>query len=91
MAKFKVLPYENYVVLRGNTNAVAKVYGPGEIVEIEDITKDVQRAKLEPVDEVQEEKKTAEEKPKEDAPVTAAVSLFDSDTKARAVERLKGK
>ena len=91
MAKFKVLPYENYVVLRGNTNAVAKVYGPGEIVEIEDVTKDVQRAKLEPVDEMQEEKKPAEEKPKEDVPVTAAVSLFDGDTKARAVERLKGK
>ena len=91
MAKFKVLPYENYVVLRGNTNAVAKVYGPGEIVEIDDIAKDVQRAKLEPVDEVQEEKKPAEEKQKEPAPDPAAVSLFDGDTKARAVERLKGK
>lgn len=91
MAKFRVLPYEHYVVLRGNTNAVAKVYSPGEIVEIDDITKDVQRAKLELVDEVQEEENPAEEKPKENAPVTSAVSLFDSDTKARAVERLKGK
>ena len=91
MAKFRVLPYEHYVVLRGNTNAVAKAYGPGEIVEIENITKDIQRAKLEPVDEVQEEKKPAEEKPKEPATVPAAVSLFDGDTKARAVERLKGK
>ena len=94
MAKFRVLPYEHYVVLRGNTNAVAKAYGPGEIVEIEDIAKDVQRAKLEHVDEVQEEENhsepaPAEEKQKEAAP--AAVSLFDSDTKARAVERLKGK
>ena len=89
MAKFRVLPYEHYVVLRGNTNAVAKAYGPGEIVEIDDITKDVQRAKLEPVDEVKEEGVPAEEKPKESA--SAAVSLFDGDTKARAVERLKGK
>ena len=93
MAKFRVLPYEHYVVLRGNTNAVAKVYGPGEIVEIDDIAKDIQRAKLEPVDEVQEEETPAEEKPKEPAPAPApaAASLFDGDTKARAVERLKGK
>lgn len=91
MAKFRVLPYEHYVVLRGNTNAVAKAYGPGEIVEIDDITKDVQRAKLEPVDEVQEDEAPAEEKPKEPASATASVSLFDGDTKARAVERLKGK
>ena len=91
MAKFRVLPYEHYVVLRGNTNAVAKAYGPGEIVEIDDITKDIQRAKLEPVDEVHDEENTAEEKPKKEAPAPAAVSLFDGDAKARAVERLKGK
>ena len=96
MAKFRVLPYEHYVVLRGNTNAVAKAYGPGEIVEIEDIAKDVQRAKLEHVDEVQEEENhsepaPAEEKQKESAPAPSAASLFDGDTKARAVERLKGK
>ena len=91
MAKFRVLPYEHYVVLRGNTNAVAKAYGPGEVVEIDDITKDIQRAKLEPVDEVQEEKLPAEKK--EDVKEVPVVQVLanDGDAKARAIEKLKGK
>lgn len=93
MAKFRVLPYENYVVLRGNTNAVAKVYGPGDIVEIEDVTKDVQRTKLEPVDDAHEGKQPIENAPaeKEKQEPAIAASLFDGDAKARAIERLKGK
>ena len=93
MAKFRVLPYEHYVVLRGNTNAVAKVYGPGEIVEIEDITKDIQRAKLEPVDEVQEEELTAEKKEdvKKETPATSVEKKEDAkkETPATSVEEKK--
>jgi hypothetical protein len=89
MAKFKVLPYENYVVLRGNTNAVAKAYGPGEIVEIEDISNDVQRQKLELIEE------DAKQEGKEEVPAkkeeVKESPASDGDAKARALEKLKGK
>ena len=90
MAKFKVLPYENYVVLRGNTNAVAKVYGPGEIVEIDDISKDVQRQKLELVEEEEEELHAEKKEDVKEVPVVQ-VPASDGDAKARALEKLKGK
>ena len=93
MSKFRVLPYEHYIVLRGNSNAVAKAYGPGEIVEIDDITKDIQRAKLEPVEE-DESNEPNSELPVEEGKVTPAeiqAKEPESDTKARAIERLKGK
>ena len=90
MAKFKVLPYENYVVLRGNTNAVAKVYGPGEIVEIDDISKDVQRQKLELVEEEEEELPAEKKEDVKEVPVVQVLAN-DGDAKARAIEKLKGK
>ena len=93
MAKFRVLPYEHYIVLRGNSNAVAKAYGPGEIVEVDDIEKDIQRSKLEPVEE-DESNELKSELPVEEKKETHAeiqAKEPDSDTKARAIERLKGK
>lgn len=94
MAKFRVLPYEYYVVLRGNTNAVAKVYGPGDVVEIADIKKDIQRAKLELVEDDSTEE-LDEVKPDEgvkEEPVSIAVEpVIQGDAKARAIEKLKGK
>lgn len=94
MAKFRVLPYEYYVVLRGNTNAVAKVYGPGDVVEIADIKKDIQRAKLELVedDSIEELDEVKPDDRVKEEPVSIAVeSVIQGDAKARAIEKLKGK
>ena len=94
MAKFRVLPYEYYVVLRGNTNAVAKVYGPGDVVEIADIKKDIQRAKLELVedDSIEELDEVKPDEGVKEEPVSIAVEpVIQGDAKARAIEKLKGK
>lgn len=45
--KFKVKPYENYIVLYPGTCVFKEVFEAGSIIEIEDIDNDIQKCKLE--------------------------------------------